>query len=338
MKNMGSNMKNIRSYIQIYLASILLLFTNIALADVLFSHGGDSIFFDEANNNYVLKYVSTSGQINEVIWTPPSDVMAKVKAKYKSLKDGSIKYKYEIKVDDDSNQSLVAFRFYTSLNGDFYSDKPKKWKEIIRNSYDENELGKWVNWYTTSSPVKAGKKIDNFEVKGMALPGYSVAFVEGETGILSYPDYGPNIEVQTYFEEDIVSKHFNGKAINIAVPMIPISVPFNSVETYSSFHNFLLGYIDKGFIEPSISISLTDASTAVLTALTANDVDVALSNLKAVKKLVEGEYENHKDKKDHGESEEGKPQPLIIKELRKILKFNLKFIKKKLKGHSEHDD
>lgn len=325
-------MKNTRRYIQIYLVSTLLLFTNTILAGVLFSHEGDSIFFDEANNNYVLKYVSTNGQINEVIWTPPSDVMAKVKAKYKSSKDGSIEYKYEIKVDDDSSQSLVAFRFYTTLNGDFYSDKPKKWKEIIRNSYDEKELGKWVNWYTTTSPVKAGKKIDNFEVKGMALPGYSVASVEGETGILSYPDYGPNIEVQTYFEEEIVSKLFNGKAINTAVPMIPISVPFNSVETYSSFNNFLLGYIDKGFIDPSISRSLTDASTAVLVALKADDINSALSKLKTVKKLVEGEDDNHKAKKAHGMSEEAKPQPLITKELRKILKFNIEYIKKKLKG------
>lgn len=179
-----------------------------------------------------------------------------------------------------------------------------------------------------------------------ALPVYDKAYSAGAAGILAFVDYGPNVMVADYWDKEVESPRIKGKGIYTAVPMIPFSTPFNSVETYSSFHNFLLEYIDKGFIDSSISISLTDASTAVLTALTADDVNSALSQLKTVKKLVEGEDghhedkkhkdKKHKDKKDHDESEESKPQPLIIKELRKILKFNIKFIKKKLKGHSEH--
>ena len=100
------------------------------------------------------------------------------------------------------------------------------------------------------------------------------------------------------------------------IPLIPVSESFNAVETYTAFHQSLLDYMEKGYIDSILATSLTESSTAVLSALKANDVNSALSNLKDVKMLVEG-------KKD-------KPQPLIIKELRKILKFNLKFINTKL--------
>lgn len=330
-------MKKLIKYIKFGLLFFVLIYANASIANILMSHEGDSIFYDEANNHYVIKYVGINGQINEVIWTPPTNISVEVEAKYKSLKDGGIKYEYGIEVNEDSKQPLVAFQFYTSLTDDFYTNKPTDWKEIIRGSYDEQKPGKWINWYTTSSPVTPGNEIEGFEVKIMSLPVYSNIYVEGDTEILAFPDYGPNLEVQEYFQEKVVLKGFNGKAIYTAVPLIPISEPFDPILTYTSFHNYLLEYIEKQYFDPSISISLTDASTAVLTALTANDVKGGLSNLKIVKKLVEGEDENHKNEKGHEETKNGKPQPLIIKELRKILKFNLKFIKKKLKGESDDD-
>ncbi|MCW8988117.1 MAG: hypothetical protein OQK75_10690 [Gammaproteobacteria bacterium] len=331
-------MKKLTKHIKYGLLIFVLFYANTSIANILISHEGDSIFYDEANNHYVIKYVGINGQINEVIWTPPTNISVEVEAKYKSLKDGGIKYEYKIEVDEDSKQPLVAFQFYTSLTDDFYTNKPTDWKEIIRGSYVEQETGKWINWYTTSSPVTPKNEIEGFEVTGMALPVYSNIYFEGDTEILAFPDSGPNLEVQEFFQEKVVLKGFNGKAVYTAVPLIPISEPFNLISTYTSFHKYLFEYIEKQFIDPVISTSLIDASTAVLTALTANDVKGGLSNLKIVKKLVEGEDENHKNEKGHEETKSGKPQPLIIKELRKILKFNIKFIKKKLEGQSDHED
>jgi len=332
-------MRQLTKHIKVGLLFLVLFYANTSLANILISHEGDSVFYDEASNHYVIKYVGINGQINEVIWTPSTNISVEVEAKYKSLKDGSIKYEYKIDVDEDSKQPLAAFQFYTSLTDSFYTNKPIDWKEIIRSSYNEQELGSWINWYTTSSPVTPGNEIEGFEVKVMALPVYSNVYVEGDTEILAFPDYGPNLEVQEYFQEKIVLKEFNGKAVNTAVPLIPISVPFNPVETYTPFHQYILEYIEKGYVDASIATSFKNTSAAVLTALTSNDVNSALSNLKLVKKLVEGEDENYKDKdkKDHDKSDEDKPEPLIVKDLRKILKFNIKFIKKKLKGETDDD-
>jgi len=320
-------MKKLTKCIKFNLLFFVLFYANTSIANILISHEGDSIFYDESNNHYVIKYVGINGQINEVIWTPPTNITVEVEAKYKSLKDGRIKYEYEIEVDEDSKQSLVAFQFYTSFTDDFYTNKPIDWKEIIRGSYDKTKTGKWINWYTTSSPVTAGNKIEGFEVKIMALPVYSNIYVEGDTEILAFQDYGPSLEVQEYFQEKVVLKDFNGKSIYTSVPLIPISEPFHPISTYTSFHDYLLKYIEKKYVDSSISMSLIDASTAVLTALTANEVNSALTKLRAVKKLVEGEDGNHKNKNDDSE----KAKPLIIKELRNILKFNIKFITKKLK-------
>ena len=326
-------MKNIIKYIKVSLVTSVFLFVNIAVAEILISDEGDSLFYDKANNHYVIKYIGMD-QLNEVIWKPPSDVSVNIAAKYQLLKDGSIKYKYKIEVKDDTNLPVEAFRFYTSLKNVLSSETPKNWKNRIRDSYDDTKPGIWINWHTSTSSVTAGNEIEGFKVSGMALPAYGVAFVEGETGILTYRDYGPNIEIQTYFEENIVSKHFYGKSVNTAVPLIPISVPFKPIETYASFHGYLLEYIEKQYIDQSIAKSMTDASLNILQALNNNSFNDAAPNLKALKKLIEGEDEQNKKGDD---SVKGKPQPLIVKELRKILKFNIKYIIKKLKGDSVDD-
>lgn len=321
------------------LVSLLFLFAfKSVIAEIVFSHGEDSITYDEANNHYIIRYVGQHGDLNEVIWQPSTNINVEVESKYKVTKSGMIEYEYEIEVDDNSRLALSEFHIY-ALSVDKISVKsPEGWHIFVRDTYDSNDPTQLVSWATTTKSVQAGNEVEGIELKSMALPVYSTLFVSGETDNLGFVDYGPKVETSTYYRDKVIGKHFEGKAFNTAIPLIPVSESFNAVETYTSFHQSLLDYMEKGYIDSILAASLTESSTAVLNALTADDVNSALSKLKTVKKLVEGEDEHHKDKKGHNESEEGKPQPLIIKELRKILKFNIKFIKKKLKGHSDHKD
>lgn len=312
----------------------LVLFSSSVIAEILFTHENDSIAYDESNNHYIITYAGLQGEINEVIWQPPTDINVEVTTKYKALKNGRIKYEYRIKVDKTSKLDLNSFQFY-ALAVDKDSIKvPNQWDLFVRDTYDSNDPEQLISWFTVSLPTHAGKEVKDFNIESMSLPVYGVVYTSGKTEGLAYVDYGPNVDTQTYFNQEILSKNFDGKGINTVVPLIPISIPFKSVETYTAFHQSLLDYIEKGFVDARIATSLTDTSKAVLTALTKNDVKDALSNLKAVKKLIEGEDENHKN---HDKNDAGKPQLLIVKELRKILKFNLKFIEKKLKGESADD-
>ena len=212
-----------------------------------------------------------------------------------------------------------------------------KWDSFVRNTYDPNDPEQLISWFTAAMPVQAGNKVEGFELESMALPVYDTLFVSGKTDTLRFVDYGPKVETHTYLQDEVIAKHFNGKGYNTAIPLIPVSETFNAVETYTAFHQSLLDYLEKGYIDSTIATSLTESSAAVLTALTTNAVSDAVFNLKAVKKIIEGEDEKHKNKEGHDANENGKPQPLILKELRKILKFNLKFIMKKLKGKSDQD-
>lgn len=297
-----------------FLFSFVLFFSSTVMAEILITHDGDSIFYDESNNHYVITYVGLQGEINEVIWHPATDINVEVEEEYKALKNGKIKYEYKIEVNETSKLDLNSFHFY-ALAVDKASIKvPEKWRSHVRNTYELNDPEQRIGWSSSRMPVQAGKTIEGFEITSMALPIYRAAYVSGKTEILAYVDYGPNADVQYYFNEEIIGKNFEGKAVITAVPSIPVSVPFNPLETYTAFHQSLLDYIKKGFVDASIVTNISDTSTVVLTALKANDVNSALSNLKKIRMLVEGKND----------------KPLVLKELRKILIFNIKFINTKL--------
>ena len=294
----------------------LVLFSNSVMAEILFTHEDDSITYDEANKHYIIRYVGQHGELNEVIWQPSTNINVKVESKYKVLKSGMIEYEYELEVDDNSMLALSAFHFY-ALSVDKTSIKsPSAWRISVRNTYDANDPTQRVGWSTTKKRVQAGNEVEGFELKSMALPVYSTLFVRGKTNSFGFVDHGPKVETHSYIRDELIAKHFEGKAINTAIPLIPVSESFNAVETYTAFHQSLLDYMEKGYIDSILATSLTESSTAVLNALTADDVNGALSNLKEIRKLVEGENDKH--------------QPLIMKELRKILNFNLKFINTKI--------
>ena len=322
------------------LLSFLFLFLFIAksvFAEIVFSHEDDSISYDDANNHYIIRYVGQEGELNEVNWQPPTNINVEVESDFEVSKNGTIVYEYEFTVDKTSKLALSSFHLY-ALNVDKTSIKsPESWRVLVRDSYESTDPTQRVSWYTTTKRVQAGDEVEDFELESMALPVYDTLFVRGKTATLRFTDYGPKVETHNYLQDEVIAKHVKGKGVNTAIPLIPVSETFNAVETYTAFHQSLLDYIEKGYIDSIISTSLTESSAAVLTALTLNDVNSALSKLKAVKKLVEGEDENHKNEKGNGDSDKGKPQPLILKELRKILKFNLKFIKKELKGDSKED-
>ena len=294
----------------------LVLFSNVIMAEILFTHEDDSIAYDEANKHYIIRYIGQHGELNEVIWQPATNINVEVKSKYKVTKSGMIEYEYNIEVADNSLLALSSFHFYALSVDETSIQSPSAWRIHVRNTYDKNDPTQRVGWFTTKKSVHAGNELEGIELKSMALPVYDTLFVRGETDNPGFVDYGPKVETHSYFRDELIAKHFEGKAYNTAIPLIPVSESFNAVETYTAFHQSLLNYMEKGYIDSILTTSLTESSTAVLSALKANDVNSALSNLKNVKMLVEG-------KKD-------KPQPLIIKELRKILKFNLKFINTKL--------
>ena len=294
----------------------LVLFSNVIMAEILFTHEDDSIAYDEANNHYIIRYVGQHGDLKEVIWQPSTNINVEVESKYRVTKSGMIEYEYNIEVADNSLLALSEFHIYARSVDQTTIKSPEAWDIFVRDTYDSNDPTQMVSWANTTKSVQAGNELEGIELKSMALPVYDTLFVRGETDNPGFVDHGPKVETHSYFRDDLIAKNFEGKAINTAIPLIPVSETFNAVETYSAFHQSLLDYMEKGYIDSILSTSITESSAAVLTALKANDVNSALSNLKDVKMLVEG-------KKD-------KPQPLIIKELRKILKFNLKFINTKL--------
>lgn len=302
------------------------------MAKILFTHEGDSVSYEKTSMVYTIRYEGDNGQINEVTWHAPDNILAQVKANYQYKNDGTIEYKYTLEVDKESPQPLKSFAFFGLSIIDTSQLIPENWRGIIRPSYEDNDPTTRVSWYSSYNSIQKGNSAEGYQVSSMALPVYSQAFTKGPRSTLSYIDYGPNIQTQYYFDKEVHAKHGKGKRINTGIPLIRLSTPFDPTETYTAFHEYLIEYIEKGFIETSIATSLTDTSAAVLAALTANDVKNALSNLKAVNKLVEGEDGDHENKKGQADDEIGKPKPLIVKELRKILKFNLNFIMKQLKS------
>ncbi len=304
-------------------------------AKVIFVSGEDSITYDEANNYYIIRYVGEHDKLNEIIWQSPTNIDVEVKSKYRVTKNGMIEYEYEIEVGDNSRLALGEFHFYALSVDQSTIKTPKAWDIFVRDTYDSNDPTQLVSWATTTKSVQAGDELEGIELKSMALPVYDALYVRGETNNPGFEDYGPKEETHSYFRDEIIARHFEGKAFNTAIPLIPVSETFNAVETYTAFHQSLLHYIKKGYIGTTIAPSLADASSGVLTALMINDVNSALSKLKVVKKLIEGVDKDHNNEKDNSGEGKSKPQPLILKELHKILKFNIKYIKKKLKADLE---
>lgn len=282
-------------------------------AEILFSHEGDSIFYDNKNNKYTIIYIGDDGLKKKVDWIPPSDVSAKVNSNFHADDYGTITYEYEIIADEDSKLPINSFHFYgLSI---FKSDigLPVNWNYLVRKSYEKNSNEKRISWYTTSTKISAGMSVNGFKVISSALPVYNVAYVAGDTDTLSFTDHGPNQYTHMYFVEEILAKQID-REINTSIPLIPVDVPFNPTKTYKSFDAFLQKYIENGYIDTSIAANIKQASNDVLLTINKSNKD-AILKLKVLIELIKDINNTAPETK-----------PLIHKEVRTILHFNINYI------------
>lgn len=285
----------------------------IVNAETLFSHEGDSILYDNKVNKYTILYIGDDGQKKKVDWFPSSDVSAIVNSNFYLDDYGTITYEYEIIAHKDSKLPINSFHFYGLSNYKSDISSPADWDYHFRKSYEENSNEKRISWYTTSAKISAGMKVKGFKVISSALPVYNVAYVAGDTDTLGFTDHGPNQYTHMYFIEEIVVKQ-RDREINTSIPLIPVDVPFNPAKTYKFFDTFLQKYIEDGYIDISIATDIKQASKDVLLAINKsnNDTILKLKNLIELIKNINNATP--------------KTKPLIHKEVRTILNFNINYI------------
>ena len=291
---------------------LVLIFPSVK-ADIVFSHESDSIHYDKQNNIYILYYVGDDGLKKKVEWFPPSDVSAKVNSNYYIDDYGTITYEYAIIAKEDSKLAINSFHFYGL--SDFRSDisAPTNWNYLVRKSYEENSNEKRFSWYTTTKKISSGASAKGFKVISSALPVYNVAFVAGDTETLSFTDHGPNQYTHMYFIEEIVAKQTD-REINTSIPLIPVDVPFDPAKTYQVFDEFLHKYVENGYIDTSIATNIKQTSKDVLLAMNKSNKD-AILKLKVLIELIKTTNNTIP-----------KTKPLIHKEVRTILNFNINYI------------
>lgn len=319
------------------LLSFNLCFSGISYGEILFTHENDKVEIDDNTGDFIITYTSTvNNAINTVRWTPPTKFDVELKSKFKQQKD-YFEYEYSIKSGKASLQNIPAFSIYVPQVIDGSLSQPDKWENDVTLDVDSDNNSKLVSWKTDlNKGIEPGKKADGFILKSTALPSIGSVRILGKIHILAYPDSGPNLETKMYMLRNIFPNYMNGKRVFGIVPRITVTETTAVLDILEGMLETVEYSLKYKLIDTVVAEKIKEYLNLSINAKKEGNDKLTISYLKDLKEYIEGdddhdEIKNTEHKSSNEDNKDG------FKLIRKVLTFNIKYVKKLLKGESEHD-
>ncbi len=314
-----------------------LCFSGISYGEILFTHENDKVEIDDNTGDFIITYTSSKNNaINTVRWIPPTKFDVEFESKFKQKKE-YFEYKYSIKSDKASLQNITSIDIYVSQVIEGSLSQPDKWESDVTLDVDSGNNSKLVSWETDlKKGLEPGKKADGFILKSTALPSIGSVRIQGKIHILAYPDSGPNLETKMYMLRNLFPSYMNGKRVFGIVPKITVTETTTILDILEGLLKTVEYSLKYKLIDTVVAEKIKEYLNLSINAKKEGNNNLTISYLKDLKEYIEGdddhdEIKNTEHKNSNEDDKDG------FKLIRKVLTFNIKYVKKLLKGESEHD-
>ena len=319
------------------LLSFNLCFSGISYGEILFTHENDKVEIDDNTGDLIITYTSSENNaINTVRWTPPTKFDVELKSKFKQQKE-YFEYTYSIKSGKASLQNITSIDIYVPQVVDGSLSQPDKWESDVTLDADSDNNSKLVSWETDlNKGLEPGKKADGFVLKSTALPSIGSVRIQGKLSILAYPDSGPNLETDTFLLRNIFPIYMNGKRVFGIVPRITVTETTAVLDILEGMLKTVEYSLKYKLIDTVVAEKIKEYLNLSINAKKDGNDELTISYLKDLKEYIEGD-DDHDEIKNTEHKSLNKDDKDGFKLIRKVLTFNIKYVKKLLKGVSEND-
>ncbi|MBI2619317.1 MAG: hypothetical protein HYW57_04490 [Ignavibacteriales bacterium] len=254
----------------------ILFFFILVVAQSSFSQT-DTLYFDPASGNYIIRYLGTtqSGQDTMVTLTyePPTAIDPVIQGFVSPTADGKYLYRYRITNGTQAQQNLVEFSLHYDSTVWIESRTPEtSWRNYPRKMRDYSDTGKPKPTYTWvwrgDQGLEATWFIDSCVVISDGLPTITASYSQAKTRIWAWPAGGPNqkdttasdIRMKLLRLEVYPNANVLRKTIGPKLPPTPF-VPLSFLGTLISYKHqaFDLGWIKNHGIATSLDQKLDNA-------------------------------------------------------------------------------
>ena len=320
-----------------FLLCFNLCFSGISYSELLFTYENDKVEIDDNTGDFIITYTSSKNNaINTVRWSPPTKFDVELKSKFKQQKE-YFEYKYSIKSGKASLQNITGINIYVPQVIDGSVSQPDKWESDVTLDVDSDNNAKLVSWETDlKKGLEPGKKADGFILKSTAIPSIGSVRILGKISVLGFPDSGPNIETDTFILRNLLSNHSRGKRVFGIVPGITVAATTAVLDVLEGMLKTIEYSLKYKLIDTVVAEKIKEYLNLSINSKKGSNDELTISYLKDLKEYIEGdddhdEIKNTEHKNSNEDDKDG------FKLIRKVLTFNIKYVKKLLKGESEHD-
>ena len=188
--------------------------------------------------------------------------------------------------------------------------------------------------------IKPGSTVRGFGFSSYALPDIIVAELTGDAPPHGWSGEGPDESSAIYNQiEQIIQNDYVSR--NVAVPSIPVPVPYDAAVLLDSIRARMLAWSGKQLLGPTFATQLDSHLVAAASAFRNNQPNAGREQIESVRKMLEHEhyYLDHDDE-DHEETAEHKAATrLTIDRLAaRVLDFDLRYVLKRTEHEHEHDE
>lgn len=311
----------------------------------------EGVFLDPQTGDYLVRFKSYTGLIEEGIFYPHTKVDPTVKSKLKLTDNSSIAYRYKVRNSKTSKQDLdhiiiYASHAYTTDQNTAILNSPT---QVIPSGWDGTIApyiggsGHIVSWsYRTSNKsgpqgLPPGSGTAQFGFRSFDLAGVGMVRFAGRAPITMIPDEGPAMDSEA-------GKKLNELEVNdfvprpAAVPLIPVPNPFDVAAVLTSIQKHVnQDLVGMKLIDPTFASQLDRLFQTAIAAAKGGNTVALKGDIKDLRRMLKSEHadvdKNDEDEgKNNDDAKEKNKFRLIDKLAAKVLDFDLKYIQKRL-GH-----
>lgn len=330
------------------------------------AYPGESIVLDPVTGNYTITYWDdiTYGDtpfeqpsLRNTTFIPATKIIPAIRSKFQLDETGFVSYSYTIFNGVGAKQSIVGLSLQQTerIKGEqnippltapvseveraFLANMqavidPVNWHGGIYSITGRPSNVAWRPSSLETGGVQAGRSLSGFGYTSPALPGVSMARMEGIGGVFGYAGEGPAkdsailSELKWLRNNDFVPRH-------AAAPMIAVPSPFDAAVTLERIQANTHTWIGMKLLDATFSSQLDRSLTAAANAYRHNQNKAGKEHLQAVRLLLKKAYTDLENQ-DIVDEETGNNQGaqfkngMIARLAARVLDFNVKYVLKRL--------
>ena len=199
-----------------------------------------------------------------------------------------------------------------------------------------------ISWGSTaehSTGLKPGSTIRGFGFSSYALPDIIVAELTGDAPPHGWSGEGPDESSEIYNQiEEVIKNNFVPR--NVAVPSIPVPVPYDAAVLLDSIRARMLNWPSKQLLGPTFATQLDSHLVAAADAFRNNQPKAGREQIESTRKMLAHEhyYLDHDDEDNDDTPEHKAATRLTIDRLAaRVLDFDLRYVLRRTEHEHEHD-